>query len=81
MGISEEEINEAMDNEFDGIEDCVLVEEILELKKKIKGLEGTIEDWYKPWERDARKYLKILEDNKICSCCGAVNTPCVCPFG
>ena len=27
--------------------------EIKRLKKKIKGLEGSIENWYKPWERDA----------------------------
>ena len=81
MGISEKEVEEAMDNEFDGIEDCEMVKEILELRKKIKGLEGTIKNWYKPWERDARKYLKLLEDNKICSCCGAVDKICSCPFG
>lgn len=81
MKISEKEINEAMDNEFDGIEDCVLVEEILGLRKKIKGLEGTIEGWHKPWERDARKYLKLLEDNKICPDCGTKDKICDCPFG
>ncbi len=36
MEISEEEIDEAMDNEFDGVEPCVLVEEILELRKRIE---------------------------------------------
>ncbi len=55
--------------------------EIKRLKKKIKGLEGSIENWYKPWERDARAYLELLKKNKICSCCGVVDTPCVCPFG
>lgn len=51
------------------------------LIKRIKKLEGQIEHWYKPWERDARGYLKLLEDNRICSYCGAKDAMCCCPFG
>ncbi len=55
--------------------------EVEKLEKEINGLEGQITGWYKPWEQSARKYLKVLEDKKICPDCGTVNGPCDCPFG
>ncbi len=66
----------------EAVEDTVdFTEEIVELKKQIRNLEGQIENWYKPWERDARKYLEILERHKICPTCESVDKVCDCPFG
>lgn len=55
--------------------------EVGKLKTEIKGLKGQIENWYKPYERDAKKYLEILERKKICPDCESVGKVCDCPFG
>lgn len=39
--ITPEMVETAMDNEYDGIEDCVLVEEILQLKSQLAAAEET----------------------------------------
>ena len=52
-----------------------------QLRRKVVKLESEIENWWKPWKRDAVEYSKLLEEKNICSYCGNQNEPCDCPFG
>ncbi len=71
--MDEKTINEAMDNRFDGIESCVIIEELLELEAENKWLiryrdyvesrirKNILPKLYREWKKDVEDLAKELE--------------------
>ena len=68
------------------LKNCTLVndkylEQLQAENKKLKGRIINLEKDRIGYKRDSEKYLKMLEDKKICPDCGTVDAVCDCPFG